>query len=50
VSRPDRLHQVAVDFAPPRTTGARKGPLAALVFAILLIGAIGAAVTQLLLR
>ena len=49
MSRPDRAPDVGVDFAPPRASN-RTRPLVALVVAVLLIGALTVAVTQLLLH
>ncbi len=49
MSRRDRATNVGVDFAPPRGTK-RTRPLVALMVAVLLIGAVAVAVTQLLLR
>jgi hypothetical protein len=49
VSRRDRGPQVGVDFAPPRAVK-RTQPTLALLTAILVVAAIGVAVTQLLLR
>ena len=49
MSRPDRGHDVAVDFAPPRKPNNVR-PLAALVVVVLIAGAVTVAVTQLLLR
>ena len=49
MSRPDRTPEVGVDFAPPQTSS-RTRPLVTLAVAVLLIGAVAVAVTQLLLR
>ena len=49
MSRPDRAPGVGVDFAPPAAPSNTR-TLVAIVVAVLLIGAITVAVTQLLLR
>jgi len=49
VSRPDHEPDVAVDFSPPRRRN-HVGPLAALVVAVLIVGTVTVAVTQLLLH
>jgi hypothetical protein len=48
MSQPDRY--VGVDFAPPHSPGRLRRPLVTLLVALLALGVVTVAVTQLLLR
>lgn len=50
MSRPERLPQVAVDFAPPSRSRRGASRLVAIIVVTLMLGALFVAVTQLLLR
>jgi hypothetical protein len=50
VSRPDHAPAIGIDFAPPRRPTGAARPLLALLVVVLMLGALGVGVTQLLLR